>query len=335
MRSLKNFEDCAAALTQMGAEFYLLDKWETNEDGTRGPKALPYFRTVTIPFSHSQWFSIASNAGSHYIGGCCGAASAIQDIVCSWFRHAEDGIRPDELAQLAQRQLAHDEPEHGETYYWDSMDDDRVFDLVAKYGKYQRGDEALPGTNIVDPWFVLCLMWHLVKNHYLVAEPERAFPDHASPLDKSLRIVERVSFAYAMKRLFREVEGAPKVIPDSQEMANLNITLYRFIPAIKHLHEEAHKLSPGPFNGWAIIDKTAGEKGLTIAKNGGGYCLYETKDDIEALFDRWQRQQDETEEPAYKRAPVRERMGIRPVRVTLEEGLVFTDTGEKYDGTNS
>jgi hypothetical protein len=335
VRDLKNFEDCKAGLAQLGAEFHQIEKWETNEDGTRGPKPRPYFSSVKLPFSPVQWFGIASNAGNFYVGGCCGAASAIQDIVCSWFRHADEWVKPLDLAELAAREAAH-EPHSGDGLYsWEEMDN--VFELAEKYGAYQRGETKLPGgeNTVVDPWFLLCLIWHLVKNHYVLAQPESALPDHISPLDKSLRIVENVSFAYSMKRVFGKAEGALKIIPDGQEKANLNLAMYRFIPAIKHVYDEAHTLSPGPFNGWAVIDKTAGEKGLTVVKNGGGYCLYETKDEIEALFDRWQKQQDETEDAWNKRLPVRERLGIRPVRVTLEEGLVFTDTGEKYEGKNA
>jgi hypothetical protein len=337
MRSLKNLEDCKAGLTQLGAEFHQIEKWDTNEDGTRELKPRPYFSAVKLPLSPVQWFGIASNAGNFYIGGCCGSASQIQDIVCSWFRHADEWVKPIELAELAERQANHHEPEQDALYYWDAMDDDKVFALVEKYGAYQRGDTKIPGdeNTVVDPWFVICLVWHLVKNHYVLAQPESALPDHISPLDKSLRIVEHVSFAYSMKRIFSKADSAPKIIPDGQEKANLNLAMYRFIPAIKHVYEEAHKISPGPFNGWAVIDKTAGEKGLTVVKNGGGYCLYETKEEIEGLFDRWQKQQDETRDAWNKQLPVRERLGIRPVRVTLEDGLVFTDTGEKYEGLNA
>src|SRR3989344_4303513 len=38
------------------------------------------------------WLDCVSRGGEHYVGGCCGAMSAAQDLMCNMVRGAEEGI---------------------------------------------------------------------------------------------------------------------------------------------------------------------------------------------------------------------------------------------------
>lgn len=312
-----DFETAKAALEKLGVEYGLEYEYRGEVGPERKSYDLPLFTSVTPPFTPEMWVSIARNTGEHYIGGCCGSSSAMQDLVCSWFRMANEGVRIRELAELAASQVEHDgeeSPFH------------EIKDLMEKI-------EHLSDKERSDPWWMFALLWHITKDHFSMEKP-RATVDRLSPLEKSLSIVERTCRAISWARIFerKNDDGTPEA-PTSQEKAERSLMLARFLPAVKTLWEKVGDLYLGPVNGFAILESAKGTK--AIAENGRGYCIFETEADVNALFDIWDEQDSHYEEQRERRPPSRERFSVRPVRVTLEEGIVFTDTGESYEGRNS
>jgi hypothetical protein len=174
----------------------------------------------------------------------------------------------------------------------------------------------------------MAVVWHLTKNHHQLPRPV-AIADHLTPLEKSLRVVERMCRGLNWERILNQKEVDGKTA--TQARAGRVIALTRFLPALKMLHEHAGGLYPGPVDGFAVIEVEHGP--MALAETARGYCIVETEADASELFDRWDQNDAEFESPRERRA-ARERYAVRPVRVDLENGLTFTDTGERYEGFN-
>ncbi len=87
------------------------------------------------------------------------------------------------------------------------------------------------------------------------------------------------------------------------------------------MNERIDELQLGSVEGFAIIDKEKGPD--AVASNGYGHCIYATRGEVDAMFALWRK-----EDSAYKegdRIHIDQRMGVRPVRVTVEKGIEFLD----------
>jgi hypothetical protein len=318
---LKDFAVCRAALDKLGVEYNTAYEYRgTGEERRR--HEIPFFENISLPFTPDTWMSLVRNDGDHYIGGCCGSSSAMQDQVCEWFRMAHSWVRIGDLGELA---LAMNEHDGAESSFGQAPE--TLFDCIEE--QTVRWGDLPPGKMLADPWGAMAVIWHLTKNHYIQQEPA-AHADHVSPLEKSLSMVERVCRAISWQRLFRDQDGK-HVGPTSQEKVERALALARFLPALKSLYEHAEELYYGPVTGVALIEREKGP--MAIAQNGRGYCIFETEAEAHALLDIWDGH-DAEHESRRNRPPARERFALRPVRVDLHDGLVFTDTGERYTGKN-
>lgn len=102
-------------------------------------------------------------------------------------------------------------------------------------------------------------------------------------------------------------------------------------PGLRTIYMKISELVPEPVEGWALIDRDAGDG--KIAENGTGLCVFATRADCERLIKLWEQTAEEHEDEACtprrlrERDPIRERMGIRPVRISVEGGVEFLDDG--------
>jgi len=307
-----DFETAKAALTKLGCEYGFDYEYRGEPGVDRKRFDLPRFSSVSIPFSAETWVKIARNDGEFYIGGCCANSSACQDLVDGWFRFAEEWAKPQDLSRLAFLQESHDGSESLFATFPDLLD------------SIEKGIE--------DPWAVLAAIWHLVKDHHRDEVP-RSMKDHVSPLEKALTIVSASCTAISWSRLLnrKDDNGNPLPISAAQKVDRA-LLVARFLPAFKTVNELATDLYFGPVEGFAILEKEGGPK--AIVSNLLGYCIYETKAEVEEIFDRWD-ENDALHEERRDKKTSRERFETRPVRVTLENGIVFTDTGERYEGKNA
>lgn len=299
-----------AGLRRIGVEVSLDEEWRGTPGVDRAPHTVDVIGGIRLPLTADEWCSLCQREGADYIGSCCGSASRIQDTLNNWFR---DGgyIHPSELAFVAELHILHDSKSQFATL---------PSDLVShiEYGQLDVGRTER------NPWDVLAAVHHLCSGHFLPKKNEPAAAgDHLSPLEKSISVVANLCNAFSWDRILREDEAQLK--------ARRAIALHRFLPALKTLTEAAHQLYLGPFDGFAVIDKEAGPN--AIAQTRMGYALYESVAEIEGLFAEWDSLSSNYEDKKHTVSSVK--FGIRPVRVTLEDGIVFTDTNERYVGVNT
>jgi len=172
-------------------------------------------------------------------------------------------------------------------------------------------------------WGKIALLYHLVKDHYTPEVPEAQHANRTD-LDAAFHTVGHMSWAFGVRDLFT----AP--VAETQENATLLVRMARFIPALRTVHQRIDEIFCGPVEGWALVDLHAGPG--EIAENGNGLCVFSTRAECERLMDLWRQMQHEYEDdvctpPRLRGTPVDQRIGIRPVRISLETGIEFLDDG--------
>lgn len=301
---LKDFTLCRQALEDLGAQYNVASKWETNADGKRVEVTLEKFQNVKIPLTPEEWVSLVSKDGANYIGGCCGNSSGTQDLVCSMFRF-ESGWVGRNLVRIAEEVIDHD-------------GDESLFATFHNlFSTIEKAKEKPPGPR--DPWAIMAAVWHLMKYHMSDFEVPHSLADHIPPIRKALYILETISRAITWEHLFQTPDSMKG--PESQRRSVRAVSLARFLPALEFVRERVNQLDFGEVIGEALIDLECGPN--AIAKNGYGFCIYETKTDIDELLSEWENDVHQKD--------LRKRFTTRPVRVNRREGIVFTDTNEVYD----
>jgi hypothetical protein len=272
---------------------------------------LNLFTHVGFGFTPEDWVRIASREGSHYIGGCCGNTSAIQDTINHWFRFEYDHVPVDELAEVAEGMIHHDGIDESPF----SVLPFKATDLLDMITKFQEG---IASGKAVDPWVRITMAWHLVKEFRTEKVPSATRRDY-SELDRALSTVGRIARALNFHKMFNDDHNYP--IKDEAEVAARIQALVRFAPAIKTIATKFAELDPGGFEGWALIDIEKGED--AISENGYGLCIYQKLETVKAMVDLLRANEDEYEES--RLSPVAERLGMRKVKVDyqLEDGFEF------------
>lgn len=294
---LRDFELCRLMLEMIGAEYHQATEWVT-ENGERFERPLPKFRSVKLPLTAEEWVSLTQRENDHYIGGCCGNSSQTQDRVNALYRFESGWVSGDKLEEIAREVVDHDGEE---SEFWN-------YEVLSE--KVQNPEAGKPR----DPWVVMAAVFHLTRFHLSSGEAPRALGEHVPPIRKALSILEHIATAISWEHIFdrgREITV--------QDKATRAVALARFAPALAFVQEHLDQLYYGPVTGTAIIDLESGPNG--IASNGYGLCIYDTSEDVEAILSR-----------TIENIPeARARLSTRPVRVSKEEGIVFLDTGEKYE----
>jgi len=285
---------------------------------------LPLFRSINPGFSSTQWMSLACREGNSYVGGCCGNMSAVQDIICSWFRHDAFSIPISELAEVAEAMIRHDGEDSGFAVLpWEWQDP------VAE--SWTGWDDVLgtvaPIWETLGPWYALSILWHLVKDNWTPEVIEAPSPNR-NPLRDALFMLSNSAAVLDCHYWFGGDDN-----PGSQERASHARSLAKFIPAFQTIHGHLTELDWGGFEGWALID-LRDEGGTSICRNGYGYCFYETLVEVQEIAKQWRRSDEEHEDDCGKKPPIDERIGMRPVRVgwELKEGYEFTGPLEPLPG---
>lgn len=304
-----SFEKAVEYLGRLGVEFHQDYDYGKQGTETRHRFNVPVFRNFHLPFTADEWCDLCMHEGDFYIGGCCGTTSAAQDILNHVFR--EGGwVNGKELTEVADLLANHDENPDS-PYLFSALAE--PLDAAVQHA-WERWTE-------IDPWEKLAVIWHIVRG-YISPEVPRAKGAHLSPLDAAISTAAEglryLSYARAFK--WDEDEDGK---PDSQAKARRKLTLAKLLPALKVINEQIESLDPGPFEGFALIDKEKGPD--AIAENGMGLCLYETQAQVDDILNLWREQEQEYEERRERIKPVDERIGVRRVRVTKENGVEFLD----------
>jgi hypothetical protein len=255
--------------------------------------------------------SVTMNDGDHYLGGCCGAMSALQDAIEGVFRFESGWAKCRDLAQMAGIIANHDDV--GAKVPWNDLPkpiDELVVDL-------KLGPSGLAFDDL-SPWEKIALCWHLVRDHYSPEVPH-AIHKNVAPLDAAIRILAR-SLEYFSLGHFFVPEGQDS--EETQIEASKLIVLARLLPALKTVNEHIHELGVKPIEGFALVDREQGPD--AVCSNGYGYCVLATRAEADELFRLWVEQAEQYQEDERKKH-LHDHIGIRPVRVTREKGIEFLD----------
>ncbi len=307
---MATFAERAALLDQLGIKYHRGEEWR-GEPPNRGPQPIDVFEGVLLPLSPVEWMSVAMRDGDHYLGGCCGAMSALQDEIEHVFRFESGWAKCRDLARMASIIENHDEI--GEKVPWNDLPTP-IEDLVKALGLGTSGLAFDPLT----PWEKIALCWHLVREHYSPEVP-CAVHKNVTPLDGAIRILAR-SLEYFSLGHFFVPEGQDS--EKTQIEASKLIVLARLLPALKTLNEHIGELGVEPIEGFALVDRERGPD--AVCSNGYGYCILATRAEADELFRLWTKQAEQYEDDDRKKH-LHDHIGIRPVRVTREKGIEFLD----------
>lgn len=301
----KEFEKRKKFLDTLGIKYTFEEEWRP-KDPPRSPHPLDIFKTVDLfgPLTPEDWCRLCMREGTEYIGGCCGNTSAIQDIVNGWFRFDACYIKISELAEVAQAMAEHDGTDE-----WSELPKATLEESV-EWAKDNWGS--------LRAWAKICMVWHIVKDHYSPDVPV-GYGNHLSELDKAVNVIGRTCQMIAWDRITtNDLAGTQK---DSSRIA----ILARMLPALKTLWDSIEDMAPEPFEGFAMYDLEVD----SICTNRLGLCVYATMDELNKTFNLWIEQEKEYElGPPMRhgtKKSITERIKVRPVRITIQNGIEFLD----------
>jgi len=298
------FQDRSTLLDKYGIKWTQDQEWRGEVGPNRKPHPIEVFQRVLLPLSPVEWLSCCMSDGSNYVGGCCGAMSALQDRLNHIFRFDSGWASGRELAEMAQIIIEHGDFEG--FIPWDKTADNFI-----------PVDKLRVNTQYLNPWDKISLCWHLIDGFYSAEVPHASHPDRTE-LQRSTYVLGNAMHYLSMCNLF---ENNPIKAPDSQERANRATLLARVLPALKLLNDNIDQLDLGPVKGWALIDTNQGPD--EVATNGFGYCIYAERTEAETLYQTWVREAEEYEEIERKQH-LADHLKIRPVQVTAQDGIQFT-----------
>ncbi len=302
-----DFETRVKMLEGLGIEFVLEQEWRP-EKPPREPHDLDIFRSVLLPLTAEEWCELCMREGSAYMGGCCGTMSYMQDTVSSWFRFESGWVEVRELAEVAEDFIS-----HGDEDWWNKSEDD-IVDAKTKWKS-------------IDIWDKISIVWAIVKDYYSPRKLAAPRQDKPHP-EEAVHLLS--SALYSMSWDHITDGGIEKA--SSQAQGNYIFKLTKVLPAIKILYEQIEELNIGPLEGFALIEKDKGED--AICTNRLGYCIYKTMDEVQNILDLWEQQRAEYESPERDNSVkklVQDEYVVRPVKISLENGIEFTDK-EKLSG---
>lgn len=293
-------------LEALGVQYWV----EQEMRGPVGPERKYYdlelFKQVRPPFSAETWMSLCTNEGENYMGGCCGTMSALQDKMNYWFRFDNQYLDTKEL-------------EEAEGYWLNHPDGAGLW--IPKEGQTLEDIFGYAKTNWdkLRPWDKLGTIWNIVKGYHNLESIGHSTHPSFSEFDDALSTTSNLSWALSWAKHSKD--------DSSTFTANQKITLARVLPAINTVYNTLQDMleNEKPFNGFVLIDLSH-EGYENISRSRHGLSVFATLEETNKALDDQQEYEDKYKERYHgdKSKQVRERFGIRPVRITLEKGLEFT-----------
>lgn len=324
------FADAKALFEECGIRYGLEYEYRGKEDD-RHRHELDVFTSVEIPLTPLDWCCLCMRvdgvptgqtdeegrplyAPSEYMGGCCGNMSAVQDRINSWFRFEANGVPAAQLVGVGEAMRDHD------------GDDSEFSDSITLEQLKEAAHRLQTEPEKMQAWQKIAFCYQLVKHCYVAKLPS-ASRDHIAPEEEALNVVSNVASALRWDRVWSRSEA------DTVQRKALRIrAMQQFWPAIKLLHEKFQELAPEPIEAWAFVDLQAGEDRVGtwdgITRIHSGFAIVSTKEEAEELLALWRENDEEFKEEGrrgQREKTVDERVALRPVRVSVEEGLVFLD----------
>ena len=303
---MSDFARRCEMLKELGIKY-----WADKEmRGPVGPERkyhdIDLFKQIRPPFDAETWMSLCTNDGDNYMGGCCGTMSALQDKMEEWFRFHINHLDTRELEEAAEYWIAHGDGAES----WVLEEGQTIEDLFPSI------KESWEKTR---PWDKLGYIWLIVKGHHNRESISNSVHPSYTELEKAMNITSNISRSL----------GWAKHSKDNSSVFNANQTLAlsQLLPGINNLYRILQDMlkDEKPFNGFTLIDLSYNGDD-NISRNRHGLAVFATLDEANEELNKQQEYEDKYEETRndIRGKPVRERFGIRPVRITLSQGLEFT-----------
>ncbi len=296
-------------LEEKGVEIRHPEIWDGEPGKDRHSKPDPTrVSSVFLNLTPEDWCRIAMHEGDEYIGGCCGTASAMQDVVNSIFR--EGGYADaDDLYTLGEYAKHHKD---GFESWWKKLSQK---DFDARCEKW----------DTLRAWDKIELCWHAVRDkikphsHHIdpIVQENRPDLDERREIDELYGSIHYLR--YSNSGLFK-----PRDDDKGQHAANDLIVFAKLYPSVRKLLAklEAEQVT---WSGFAIVEKKRPD---VITHNGYGACVYNTEADAREVIKLWDR--DDRSEASERKKPLPEdrtsnKILLRPVTISVKDGVVLGD----------
>lgn len=293
-------------LDELGVKYWV----EQEMRGPVGPERKYYdielFKQIRPPFDAETWMSLCTNDGDNYIGGCCGTMSGLQDKMENWFRFENQYLNTRELEEAEGYWVNHPDG----AGLWILEEGQTIGDIFITIKEKW---------NSLRPWDKLGAIWQIVKGYHNRESIGRSIDPSFSDFDEALSTTSGLSWALSWAKHSKD--------DSSTFTANQRITLSQILPAINTIYQTLQEIlkNEAPFVGFVLVDLSRSGYD-NISRSRHGLSVFATLDEANKALDDQQEYEDKYQERFHddKSKLVRERFGIRPVRITLEKGLEFT-----------
>jgi hypothetical protein len=259
------------AIMDLGVAVHFDDEWVHGE-GSAYPRhpvvMLDRVTSVRAPFTDTDWVGIAQREGDHYVGGCCGNMSALQDHINGVFR--DDGaIDAGEFRRIAHYARGHEGFED-----WEPVDDEQ-FDVRMERMRKN-------GMDAFSPWSKLGMVFLAVED-YLEPPPSMDLPSLETPREKErddTHVVKTAADALqymAYEWLFGDDDQLSHEAQRKLARAKLLPTLRELVAKIEQAGVE--------FDGFALVAEDSGE----VYTDRHGPCIYTDRESAEATVREWEK----------------------------------------------
>lgn len=268
---------------------------------------------VNVGWTPEQWMQVAQREGRHYLGGCCGSMSAVQDVVNSAFR--DGGVfDADAMAYVGLGLRQHDGTDEDAPARTDAQFMDAI-------GLWKRALAEIPKRDksermMIDPWFQFGVVFSAVEDKLSPLGSARSVATSRYPRDTDER--------YAMRKAANTLQylewedffdaGREDGQHDAQRLLNRSKVIEPLRTILAKLESD---YTDDVFEGFAIVDAGTDE----IRATGRGPAIYAARDDAQSVVDVTNKSLARNEE-VYDRDPKEQKDSeIVRVRVTVEKGV--------------
>lgn len=281
-------------LDRLGIQYHRDYKYVKDDEGKnirdeKGQLVQEYgaVKSVLLPLSSVQWCHIAMREGAHYVGGCCGHTSAMQDIINAIFR--DGGWAPArELRELAELAQNHDGFE--------------AFDSTERVESLEALD---------DPWEIIGAVWCAVEDVLAPGIFSKPREDDVLDFDRALWLAKHLMWQVSLAKFFTDDAEEKDSMRNGQRHVNRVYSMLRILPPLRTIYNHLEKMSDQSFPGFGVRKKGTEE----VVANGHGLCLYEKREQAEELFRIWREAGDKDVDD----------WEIVPCGVTVTDGLKWVE----------
>jgi len=255
---------------------------------------------IFLPLSADDWCSLCMHEGDSYIGSCCGQTSYIQDMYNSFFREGA-WVSGNDLIELISLCKNHE----GFELYHEPLTQEKFEEYVKNWGTLGPIDKIGLCCQAVSGKIFTSRLGDVPKSEHQ--------PDEIHILERALRTLSWTD-------IFSDNRDDGK-----QHHAGRQLLIARIIPSCKKVLEELPKRFQ-TFDGFALVKNET-----EVCSNGFGTCVYADEVEARKVLKLWQdsdTKQQEIEEEDHRSSEQTEflsKLRVRKIRITLENGLVFTD----------